>query len=791
MGLSRRSTRGPGRAFRLPLVVTIAAIAVLAAFGSAFASDVPEPAPRNSVATGAPPESFAERAGFSSSVASEVGEATPAGGDVEVVLTFEPSTPAFFAGVAAGTPPMTVGQIAQEYGLSSGAYAEAEQYFESQGLRVLHAWPDRLSLSLTGPASSVGTAFGTELESGQLDGRAVTFAARAPSLPSALESEVASVAGLSAGFDQFTLPSLATATGVKAASTLQPSDNLVYPSIGRDIYDVSGLYNLTASPTYATGEGIVLLLWGWGYAPSDLATFFSQFYPASLPQPTIVPYPVDGAPYPSANAPHDPSNGSRELTLDLEWSGSMAAGATLDAVYAPDGPAQDGYSPSDASMIDALNTAVDPSDVPNVATISMSFGSADGGDPTLTTGFETDFATAAHEGISAFAATGDTGGDVNSDCTGGPQPEYPSTSPQVVAVGGTSVTLDRDALGTVTGFSESAWSMGGGGFSTQFSAPTWQDVGSAAAPIEANGHRGTPDVAATAGYNFLYFDGTDEAGGGTSFATPLWAGTVTEMDALQAGGHHGPFGFFTPALYALASAPSKSHGALNDITSGGNCLGLARAGWDTATGWGSPNAVLLYEDLVATFVTVSMGVSPSPIAPGGSVVVSATVTNSSSGAPIAGAPVLISLVSTGLGGVCGGTFGSASPTTNASGGVTARIAVPVCYLGSSAVATVTVSGAGYYGVASRSVAVNLLGFVPALAALASFPDNLVFFVLVMALAIALGGVIGRRPPSTVPYAPAYPTDAPAADPPDAPPGPSVAPPEAPPAGSALPPSPPW
>jgi kumamolisin len=696
------------------------------------------------------------------------------------VVTFEPANPALFDSPAPGSRALTSAQVANEFGLSAAAYSAAEHYFESTGLSVSHAWTDRLSLSLVGPASAVDRAFGTSLLTGTYQGRAVTFPGTIPSLPASLESEVADVTGLESGFSTFTLPALPALSALGgAAGPAQNPNDLVTPSIARDIYGLSGLYNLTTSPTYATGKGIVLLLWGEGYAPSDISTFYSTSYPGNFPQPTVTAYPVDGAPEPAPGAVNDPSNASRELTLDLEWSGSMAPGAQLDAVYAPDGPASDGYSPTDSSMVDALNTAVDTSSVPNVAAISMSFGSADGADPTLQGSFQNDFAIAAQEHISLFAATGDSGGDAGADCTGGTQPEYPAASPNVVAVGGTDVSLDRSALGTVDGFSESAWSLSGGGFSVDYAAPSWQEVGSAAGPVTANGHRGMPDVAATAGYNFVYFDGNDLAGGGTSFATPLWAGMVTEMDALRTSSSaHPNFGFLDPALYDLGANTTTSHPAYNDITTGGNCLGAAAPGWDTATGWGSPIAVNLYEHLVATFVNLPITASPSPAAPGGSLTISVTVTNSSSGTPIAGLPVSISLATTGLAGPCSGTFGSATPTTNASGEAVATISIPGCYLGLSAQASAQVSADGYYGTNATSVGVNLLGYIPWLSGVATYPGNVAFFVVVIALAIGIGAVLGRRraPRRTAvapPPAAVAATTPPSTDPPG--PGPEISP----------------
>ncbi len=771
----RPHRRGPrGRFATIPLcgIVLLAAL-VLALPGGAGA--LPAASGGAAVAAGSTagtlaPSGFAGRAGYPAVPASAVTDPVPAAGNQEVEITFAPTNLTLYDVPAAGAAPMTTSEIANDYGLSLPAYTAAEEYFEAEGLTIAHAWPDRLSLSLSGPSSAVDRAFATDLLSGTYGGRSVTFPASAPSLPTELEAEIESVAGLADGFDSFSLPLLPAATNASGVPAQGPTQ-LITPAIAREIYSISGLYNLTQSPTYAQDKAIVLLLWGEGYSPSDIQTFFAQDYPSGFPAPTVTPYPVDGAPAPSANAVNDPSNASRELTLDIEWSGSMAPGATLDAVYAPDGPAADDYSPTDASMIDALNLAVDQSSLSNVAAISMSFGSADGQDSTLTHGFETDFAVAAKEQITMFAATGDLGGDAQSGCTGGTEPEYPASSPQVVAVGGTSVALDRSVLGAIDGFSESAWDQSGGGFSAQFAAPSWQEVGSAAAPISANGHRGTPDVAATAGYNFLYFDGQDGAGGGTSFATPIWAGMVTEMDAL----HGSDLGFLTPQIYAIAANASSVGSPFHDITSGGNCLGPAGPGWDTATGWGSPDGVNLYEHLVASFVNLTVSALPSPVVPGGTVTITARLTNYTSGAPIGDVGVVVSLSSAGIAGPCSGTFGRSVPVSNEDGEVVASIALPLCYLGASAVATATVTGGGYYGSVAAAVSVNLLGLSPSLRSLAQYPNNVVFYLVLMTVAIAVGGVLGRRSrpppvrPSVVPAATG--AVAPAASVPG-PPGPS-------------------
>jgi hypothetical protein len=232
---------------------------------------------------------------------------------------------------------------------------------------------------------------------------------------------------------------------------------------------------------------------------------------------------------------------------------------------------------------------------------------------------------------------------------------------------------------------------------------------------------------------------------------------------------------------------------LNDITTGGNCLGTAGPGWDTATGWGSPIGVYLYEHLVSSFVNLTISATPSPVAPGGPVLVLVSISNSTSGRPIAGVSVIVSLSSDGIGGPCSGLFGLAGPESNGSGAALATIPIPYCYLGSSAVATALVSSGGYYGNISTTVTVNLLGFDPALSPLSQYPNNVALYVVLMSLSIVAGWLIGRGPdavespppgpPSSAPSAPTV--VAPAAVPGPQPP-PATAPPQPPPAPSATP-----
>lgn len=688
---------------------------------------------------------WSTRAGFDPVDAAVAAAARPStDANVQVVITFQPTNPSFFDPSGGGAP-LTSAQIADSFGPSAASYQALIAYFAAHGVSVVHTWPDRLSLTVEGSSAALGAAFDTTLENGTWGGVPVRFPALAPALPAPFESEIAAVSGLSAGFNRFTVPLSEVAAALPGAARTTLS---VTPSAVHLLYDLDGLYNYSGAPHFATGVGIALVLWGQGYDPSDIAGFYQSYYPGGFPAVTVAPYPVDGAPAPSAAALNDPSNVTSEMTLDIEWSGSAAPGATIDAVYAPDGPASNGYSPSDANLEDAMNKAVQS--IAGVQVISMSFGTPDGSDPSFQAAYEVALSDAANRGITVLAASGDTGGTAKVGCVGGISPEFPAASPYTVAVGGTAPTVGLDAFGQVTGLaSEPAWNRSGGGFSVSYSAPSWQAVGSAAAQINASGHRGIPDVAGPAQDNVFYYGGQQAAGAGTSFAAPMWAGIVAEMDAIRGV----PLGFLTPRLYTVGvDEVGRSSGVgLVDITSGANCLGPATAGWDTSTGWGSPRGLALYEDLSATFANVSLSLSSPTVAPGGSVSATVHVTNASSNGPLAGLAVLFTLDSPGYVGPCGGAIDSISTTTDQNGNASASLGIPGCFLGTSAQITATVSGS-YFGSNTTTVKVNLVGLAGFLAAIQVFPYNLLAFAGIIAVAVLAGWRIGEwrhrrnRPP---------------------------------------------
>jgi Subtilase family len=176
-----------------------------------------------------------------------------------------------------------------------------------------------------------------------------------------------------------------------------------------------------------------------------------------------------------------------------------------------------------------------------------------------------------HSGIPVTVSSGDSGYD---DGEAG-APSWPATSPNVIAVGGTTL---RRAL-NARGWSESVWSATGSGCSLYESKPTWQtDTGCTT--------RMDNDVAAVANNTTpvaIYYSGWQNVGG-TSVAAPLVAAIEAHANAATR----------TAGAEAFYTKP----GMLFDITEGSNgtCpehsyFCTAEAGYDGPTGEGTPNGV--------------------------------------------------------------------------------------------------------------------------------------------------------------------------------------------------------
>lgn len=211
-----------------------------------------------------------------------------------------------------------------------------------------------------------------------------------------------------------------------------------------------------------------------------------------------------------------------------------------------------------------------------------------------------EFQKAGARGISLLYAAGDEG----ANCKGGKfVPEGPGSSPYVTAVGGASGTSCWPNPGC-----EQAIGLGSGGFSDYWPMPDYQKAAVATylkntdLPTKDKGYntsgRAYPDISAQAS-NFFVWAGIPVPGvAGTSCASPTAAGLFSLLNDLRLQNGKPALGFLNPMIY-------ENMAAFNDVTKGSNDGGScgagwpAKAGWDAATGVGTPNYAKLAKVVAA------------------------------------------------------------------------------------------------------------------------------------------------------------------------------------------------
>ncbi len=247
------------------------------------------------------------------------------------------------------------------------------------------------------------------------------------------------------------------------------------------------------------------------------------------------------------------SGWAMETTLDVEWAHAIAPTAKILLIEAP--------TPSGKNLLAAIDYAASRSDV---VSVSMSFG---GGEFPEEVSLDSHFNS--KNGAVFFASAGDNGSGAS----------WPASSPEVIGVGGTSLSLTTSGAAKT----ETAWSGSGGGISAYEKAPTFQSKYSIP---KSGGMRAIPDVAYNAdpdsGFS-IERNGLWRVVGGTSAGAPQWAAIA----ALGSGVNN--------ANFYSDKASSNSRQYFRDIVSGsnGDCGYVcdARAHYDYVTGLGTPLTV--------------------------------------------------------------------------------------------------------------------------------------------------------------------------------------------------------
>ncbi len=537
--------------------------------------------------------------------------------DVMVTLQPRPGLHSFLQQLYSQPPAQRAYLTPAAFGARFGnaSYTSVASYLQQQGLNVSTA-PGGLAMEVTGTVQEMEAAFHVTLNRFQTPAAKFFSATAQPLLPSSLAANVTGVMGLSSQTPVRSQNVQTSVTGQQPGPSPTGFDapGFYLPSDIHAAYNINKVYqsNITGA-----GQSIAIMTLA-NVNPADVSYFWQH---TGLPaQPTLKVIPVDWLPSGPPTA-----YGTDESTLDAEYSGAMAPGATILEYV--------GSGPTLQAMVDTYWHIISQD---KAQVITCSWGAPEDMTPSAFISAEHElFMQAAAQGMSNFSASGDSGA-YSDPSSSSPVVTYPASDPYVSAAGGTSVYLNPLNGSRVK---ETAWSYNpafgwgsGGGFSAVFPEPAWQQNAAIPDPARMNG---LPDVALNAdpftGYQIYYQGSWSPGWGGTSFASPEWAG-ITAL-ANQALGK--PLGFVNPLWFALGQT-SEYGSSFHSITIGNNGAYSASPGWNPVTGWGTPDVSNLVANLQSSMpMYMSFAASNTSPRPGQSVTLTATVTDVS-GAPVAG-----------------------------------------------------------------------------------------------------------------------------------------------------------
>jgi subtilase family serine protease len=502
---------------------------------------------------------------------------------------------------------VTAKQWEAQFSPTASAVNQAETWLKSEGFSVGAIPADRITVPASGTVAQVEKAFGTSLGEYTIHGQTLREADGQVAIPTAIASVVGAVMGINEIAAQpgaqaqeappgafITAPPCSTYFGGSTKTTTYGDQNPGYPDTMPDTvcgYVGSQLRSAYDIPASDTGSGYTIAIvdaYDLKTMASDATEYFNTSDP-SAPFATADYQSLDQGPFDAHAAC---GNWGDEQAIDVESSHSLAPDAHILFVGAKDC--------FDQSLFNAEQTVVDGG-LANV--ISNSWADTDGDlstDVATRTAYDDLFEMADASGITVQFSSGDNGD--NFDQTGLSGANYPSESPYVTSVGGTS--LEIGASGNA--IASYGWSTGrsfkceadiapfvqgcraktygtwlppasdgsSGGFTSYNYTQPWYQAGIVPTTLSERNvaidgpspMRVEPDISLDAdpatgfliGLTEAFPNGTTSYGttryGGTSLASPILAGIVADAD--QAGGVAA--GFLNPTIYHLSQVTGKA-----------------------------------------------------------------------------------------------------------------------------------------------------------------------------------------------------------------------------------------
>jgi tripeptidyl-peptidase-1 len=331
---------------------------------------------------------------------------------------------------------------------------------------------------------------------------------------------------------------------------------------------LSNLYSFSGATSYTNGLMGIAGFLSEHPSKSDLTTFMNSYATEGNAGQTYTCTLINGGTCPTSGSP------GIEANLDVQYARAITEDIP-NVFYSVGGspPIVGSGTNTNEPYLEFLDylLALSDSALPN--TISISYGDDES---TVPLDYADNvcnlFSQLGARGVSVLVASGDSG--VGTTCTTGSAKtfttSFPASCPWVTVVGGT------------TGNSpEAAWSGSGGGFSSVFGRPSYQNATvntwlttdtthTAVSSYFNSSGRAYPDVAAQSTDFVIVVSGAAELVDGTSCATPTFASIVQLLNSDRLASGKAALGFLNPWLYSTATS------GLTDITTGKNtgCSGV-------------------------------------------------------------------------------------------------------------------------------------------------------------------------------------------------------------------------
>lgn len=498
---------------------------------------------------------------------------------------------------------LTPDQFKQRFAPSDAEVRQVVAHLTQAGFSHVEVSPNNLLVSADGNALNVGAAFNATMKTFQYRGRQ-HFANDAPAMvPQALGGIVGSVLGL----QDVVVPHTMSHIGPRVDNVVQPQATA--SQVAHKPTDFPTIYHVGTTPT-ASATKVGIITWGdMTQTIADLKTMTTANGMATVNTLVVKT---------GSSAYADDPNGDGEWNLDSQTITGTSGGTSQLIFYtAPNCDSSDSCL-TDAAITASYNRAV-TDNVAKVINVSLGEDESAAHSSGTQAADDTIFAQAAAQGQTFSIASGDAGVyQWSSDPVEG-APGYvensrgqvkitlthysvsePATSPNVVAVGGTTLstsgttwtgeTVWNEGLATIDpGYDSNKrlWATGGG-VSLYETAPSWQTAALGSSITK----RVLPDVAFDAAQStgaIIYIGGVQYQIGGTSLASPIFVGFWSRIESA----HSNAYGLPTSNMYSNFVAHGTA--SLHDVTSGNNGIVSgsttygykAAAGWDYTTGWGS------------------------------------------------------------------------------------------------------------------------------------------------------------------------------------------------------------